>query len=134
MSLRSMRGLFATLIVSVFAFSLIMVANVQPVAAQTTGSATLRGTVKDPTGAIIRDATITIMNERTKDERKAKSSEDGNFTFTALTPGNYTIKTEAAGFKTMTQTGFPIETSDTKGLDISMEVGQPSETVTVTAA
>jgi hypothetical protein len=128
-----MRRLYATLIASVFVFSLTMLANVQPAVAQTTGSASLRGTVKDPQGAIIRDAIVTMSNERTKDERQTKSSEDGTYTFTALTPGNYTIKTEAAGFKTKTQTGLAIETSDTKGLDIAMEVGAPTETVTVTA-
>jgi len=132
MTLRSLRR-NATLIVSLFVFSLTMLANMQPVVAQTTGSASLRGTVKDPQGAIIRDAIVTITNERTKDERQTKSSEDGTYTFTALTPGNYTVKTEAPGFKTKTQTDFAIETSDTKGLDISMEVGQPTETVTVTA-
>ena len=134
MTLRSKRRLYATLIISIFVFSVNLLANVQPVAAQTTGSATLRGTVKDPQGAVIRDAMVTITNERTKDERKAKSSEDGNYSFTAVTPGTYTVKTEAPGFKTMTQTGFAVETSDTKGLDISMEIGAPTETVTVTAA
>jgi len=133
MALRTTRKRYATLIVSIFVFSLTMLASVQPSFGQATGSASLRGTVKDPQGAIIRDATVTITNERTKDERRTKSSEDGTYTFTALTPGNYTVKTEAAGFKTKTQTGFAIETSDTKGLDISMEVGQPTETVTVTA-
>ena len=61
------RRLYATLIASVFAFSLTVLAGVIPAAAQTTGSATLRGTVKDPQGAVIRDATITLINERTKD-------------------------------------------------------------------
>ena len=51
MTLRNMRSLYATLIVSVFVFSLTIVASVQPAAAQSTGSATLRGTVKDPQGA-----------------------------------------------------------------------------------
>ncbi len=104
-----------------------------PAVAQTTGSATLRGTVKDPTGAVIRDAVITLINERTKDERQTKSSEDGTYTFAAVPPATYTIKTEVQGFKTKTQTGHAIETSDTKGFDILMEVGQPAETVTVTA-
>ena len=123
------RRLYATLIISIFVISMTALTAV----AQTTGSATLRGTVKDPQGAIIRGATVTLTNERTKDERQVTSSEDGNYTFTALSPGNYTVKTEAPGFKTKTQTGFAIETSDTKGLDIAMEVGQPTETVTVTA-
>src|SRR5262245_6374541 len=133
MTLPTLRSRHATLIVSIFVISLTMFASVRPAVAQTTGSATLRGTVKDPQGAIIRDATITLINERTKDERKAKSSEDGTYTFAALLPGTYTVKTEAAGFKTMSQTGFVIETSDTKGFDINMEVGQPTENVTVVA-
>ena len=128
-----MRGFYATLLVSVFVFSLTMLASVQPAFSQTTGSATLRGTVKDPQGAIIRDAIVTLINERNKDERQTKSSEDGTYTFAAVAPGTYTVKTEAAGFKTKTQTALAIETSDTKGLDIAMEVGQPAETVTVTA-
>src|ERR1044071_10267294 len=132
MTLRTMRRLYATLIVSVFVFSLTMLANVHPVAAQTTGSATLRGTVKDPQGAVLRDATITLTNERTKDERRTKSSEDGTYTFTAVSPGVYTLKAEAAGFKTSTQANVTIETSSTQGLDIAMEIGQPSETVTIT--
>ena len=98
MTLRSMRRLYGTLIVSVFVFSLTLLANMKPAVAQTTGSATLRGTVKDPQGAIIRGATITLINERTKDERRATSSEDGTYTFTALSPGNYTVKSEAPGF------------------------------------
>ena len=133
MTLRSMRGFYATLIVSVFVVSLTMLAGVIPAAAQTTGSATLRGTVKDPQGAVIRDAVVTLINERNKDERQTKSSEDGTYTFSAVPPGTYTIKTEAAGFKTKTQTALTIETSDTKGFDIPMDVGQPAETVTVTA-
>ncbi|HET9786430.1 MAG TPA: hypothetical protein VFP47_04820, partial [Pyrinomonadaceae bacterium] len=60
MSLPNMRRFFATLIVSVFVFSLTILASVQPAVAQTTGSASLRGTIKDPQGAIIRGATVTI--------------------------------------------------------------------------
>jgi hypothetical protein len=128
-----MRRLYATLIVSVFVFSVALLANVQPVAAQTTGSATLRGTVKDPQGAVIRDATVTLINERTKDERRTKSSDDGTYTFTAVSPGTYTLKAEAAGFKTSSQANLSIETSGTQGIDIAMEIGEPTETVTITS-
>ncbi len=124
-----MRRLYATLIVSIFLFSLTALSAV----AQSTGSATLRGTIKDPQGAIIRGATVTLVNERTKEERSAKSSEDGTYTFTAVAPGSYTLKAEAAGFKTSQQANLTLETSGTQGVDISMEVGQPTETVTVTA-
>src|SRR5678816_2604037 len=94
MTLRSMRRLYATLIVSVFVFSLTMLVSVHPAVAQSTGSATLRGTVRDPQGAIVRGATVTLVNERNKDERQTKTSEDGSYTFTALSPGTYTLKAE----------------------------------------
>src|ERR1041384_7753189 len=123
------RRLYATLIISIFVISLTALSAV----AQTTGSATLRGTVKDPQGAIIRGATVTLTNERTKDERSAKSSEDGTYTFAAVAPGTYTMKAEASGFKTSQQAGLTIETSGTQGIDITMEGGQPTETVTITA-
>lgn len=133
MTLRSKRRLSASLFVFVVVCSLTFVATVQPVSAQTTGSATLRGTVKDPQGAVVAGATVTLVNERTKDERRTKSSEDGNYTFTALSPGTYTLKAELQGFKTSVQPNLAIETSGTQGVDLMLEVGQPTETVTVTA-
>src|SRR5262245_61609653 len=117
----SLRRLYATLIVSIFVLSLTAVSAF----AQTTGSATLRGTVKDPQGAVIRGATITLVNERNKAERTAKSSEDGTYTFAAVAPGAYMLKAEASGFKTAQQANVTIETSGTQGIDITMEVGAP---------
>jgi hypothetical protein len=101
--------------------------------AQTTGSSTLRGTVKDPQGAIVRDASVTLMNERTKDERKAKTNDDGAFVFAAVSPGDYTLKVEASGFKTSELPHIPVETSSTRSVDVVTEIGQPTETVTITA-
>jgi len=129
----SMRRFSATLIVSIFVCSLTILASVVPVAAQNTGSATLRGTVKDGQGAVVNGATITLVNERTKDERQTKTSEDGTYTFPALTPGTYTLKAELAGFKTSVQNNVAIETSGTQGIDLTLEVGAPTETVTITA-
>jgi hypothetical protein len=100
--------------------------------AQTTGSATLRGTVKDQTGAVLPGATVTLINQGTKEERKATTNEDGGYAFSALTPGTYAVKVESQGFKTAEKTNVAVETSSTRSLDVSMEIGQPSETVTVT--
>lgn len=100
--------------------------------AQTTGSATLRGVVKDPKGAVVPSATVTLTNESTKDERTATTNDEGGFVFSALTPGTYSVKVEGQGFKTATQSGIAVETSTTRSLDISMEIGQQTETVVVT--
>jgi hypothetical protein len=99
--------------------------------AQTTGSATLRGVVKDPNGAIVAGATVTLKSARTQSERKAKTSSDGNYAFTAVEPGAYELKVEAGGFKVLAQTGVTISPGDNRGLDLTLEVGATSETVTV---
>ncbi|MBI1761848.1 MAG: TonB-dependent receptor [Acidobacteria bacterium] len=98
--------------------------------AQTT-SATLRGTVKDPRGAVVSKAKVTLISERTQAERETSSSSDGAYTFSAVEPGLYTVKVEAGGFKALTQTGVSLSPSDIRALDIALEVGQTTETVTV---
>ena len=112
------------------AICLVIVASAS-VFGQTTGSATLRGTVKDPQGAIINKATVTVTNDRTKDERKTVTSDEGVYVFSALAPGEYTLRVEAPGFKSV-ETRVMVETSTTRALDITAEIGQPTETVTIT--
>ncbi|MFN7947543.1 MAG: carboxypeptidase regulatory-like domain-containing protein [Blastocatellia bacterium] len=101
--------------------------------AQTIGSATIRGVVKDPSGAVVPKATVTVTLLRTNTERRTVTSNDGIYTFAALDPGTYTLTVESAGFKKYVQTELVLSPSETKGLDITMEVGAASESVTVTA-
>src|SRR5262245_34906072 len=101
--------------------------------AQTTGSATLRGTVKDENGAVVAKASVSIVNEATKVERKTTTNQDGIYVLTTILPGTYSIKVEGAGFKKAEQTGLILSPSDARGLDITLQVGAASETVTVTA-
>jgi hypothetical protein len=130
---RKRRHIHPTLLFFSLVACLALLAGAQSASAQTTGSATLRGTVKDPQGAVIRGAAVTLINERTKGERKATTNDEGGYVFPALIPGNYTIKVEAQGFKTVETPGVAVETSSTRGFDVSMEIGQPAETVTVTS-
>jgi len=96
-----------------------------------TGSATLRGVVKDPNGALVSNATVTLKSLRTQSERKAKTNSDGNYTFTAIEPGAYELKIEGTGFKVLSQTGLTLSPGDNRGLDFTLEVGATSETVVV---
>src|SRR5712664_1185250 len=107
-----------------FVICLAFVAGAQLSFAQSSGSATLRGAVRDQRGAVVPGASVLLINERTKDERKATTNTEGGYAFSALTPGTYTIKVEARGFKTVEQSGIAVETSSTRGIDVSMEVGQ----------
>lgn len=113
--------------------SLILLFAASITLAQTTGSATLRGSVKDPNGAVVAGATVTITSERTKAERKVATGEDGVFVFSSLTPDTYTVKVEAASFKTAQQTGLVLAPSDTRGLDVTLEVGAAEQVMTVQA-
>src|SRR5215470_10190484 len=102
--------------------------------AQVTGSATVRGLVKDPSGAVVPKASVTLTNDATKFERKAKTTEEGVYNFSSLDPGTYSLKVEAQGFKTYEQKGIIVGASDTKGVDAVMEVGAANETVTIQAS
>jgi hypothetical protein len=112
---------------------LVALAAVPALLAQSTGSATLRGTVKDPAGAVVPGASVTLINEATKDERKATTSSDGLYVFSSVNPGTYTVRIEGSGFKTSEQRGIVLSPSDTRGVDIALEVGAPTDTVTVSA-
>src|SRR5213592_2230441 len=123
------RHFHPTLLFLALLVCLAFLASAPSVLAQGTGSATLRGTVKDPKGAVVPSATVTVINERTKDERKTTTNDEGVYVFSALTPGNYTLKVEAQGFKTAEQSGVAVETTRTGGFKIGMQMGQPTETV-----
>lgn len=102
--------------------------------AQTTSSATLRGTVKDPNGAVVPNATVTLTFVSTQSERSTKTSGEGIYTFTSIVPGVYTLTVEATNFKKYVKTDLVISPSETKGVDVSMEIGAATESVTVTAS
>lgn len=93
-------------------------------------SGTVRGDVKDPNGAVVPAATVTLVSAR-GDERKATTTNSGNYAFTSVEPGQYTLRVEGPGFKTSEQQ-FSLAPSETRGLDVELEVGVASETVTVT--
>jgi hypothetical protein len=95
------------------------------------GSAgTVRGDVKDPNGAVVPNATVTLIDAR-GGERKATTTSSGSYTFTSVDPGQYTVRVEGPGFKTSEQQ-FSLAPNETRGLDVALEVGTASETVTVT--
>src|SRR5438128_63280 len=67
------------------------------VQAQTTG--TIYGKVKDPNGAAISNGTVTVQNPQTSLKRSDKTDDEGNYLFTLLPVGRYSVSVEAQGFK-----------------------------------
>ena len=98
------------------------------------GTSTLRGTVTDPTGAVVPSATVTVANEETGLNRRMTTTGDsGNYVFTSLRPGLYRIAVEAGGFKKSEKQGIRLNVGEIQDFNVSLEVGGASETVIITA-
>ena len=93
----------------------------------------LVGFVKDPTGAVIPNANLTIRNEGTREEHKVASDGQGHYTVPNLLPGYYTVVAEASGFKRFQSTHNKLDANSTMSLDVNLQVGATSETVEVSA-
>jgi Carboxypeptidase regulatory-like domain/TonB-dependent Receptor Plug Domain len=100
---------------------------------QASGTATIRGTVQDPSGGVLPGATVTLTNASTKGTQTAVTTERGTYTFSGVFPGTYDLKVELSGFKNYEQKAIAISPQDTRGIDVRLDVGQQAETVTVTA-
>ena len=106
-----------------------------PTAARGQGSATamVRGTIQDTSGGVLPGATVTLTNVGTKSVNTATSDDRGQYLFAGVFPGTYNLKVELSGFKTYEQKSVPLSPNDARGIDVKLDVGQQSETVTVTA-
>ena len=100
--------------------------------AQETGD--IVGTVTDSTGAVVPNATVTLTNTGTNVSQTAQIGGDGNYSFTLLQVGNYTVKVSATGFKTATAPAIALSSGDRARADIKLEVGEQTTTVEVQAA
>ncbi len=98
------------------------------------GTASLIGSVKDAQGAIIPGATVTVTQPATGAARSTVSGDQGTFTFPGLTPGTYSVKVALTGFKTYVRESVPLQVDSTTQVDAVLQVGDLSETVTVTEA
>ena len=95
-------------------------------------TASVTGTITDSSGAAIPDAVVTFINSDTGVRVEGKSNESGIYLTSFLTPGPYSFCAEAPGFKRYVRT-LTLVTGQTLPLDVKLEVGSTSDTVTVTA-
>lgn len=101
--------------------------------AQTATVANLSGTVRDPSGAAVPKADVEIKEEGTGATRTAHANDDGFYIFTSLPAGQYTVSTSPSGFKRTVATGVEVHVGENKVLNLDVQIGQVSETVTVTS-
>lgn len=109
-----------------------LLACASAVFAQATGTATIRGTVSDSSGGVLPGATVTVLNAGTKAMVTAVTDDRGGY-LAVVFPGSYELKVELSGFKTYEQKNITISPDLTRGIDVKLEVGAQTETITVTA-
>ena len=90
------------------------------------------GSVQDPNGAVVANATVTLTNTATNSTITTKSDEGGNYRFVSLAPGSYRLLAAAPGFANKT-VSFSLLTEQTLNLPVQLAVGSVSEQVLVTA-
>lgn len=121
-----MKRAFAAVIVTVLC-ALLMV----PVAsAQTATTGQITGTVQDPTGAVIPNARLTLVGA-SGEQRDATSDGEGRYRFPLLTPGAYTLKAEAPGFKSATLQSITVAVTQTAEVTMPLALQTAAETVNV---
>ncbi len=97
-------------------------------------TATVTGTVTDPSGGFIPKAAVTLTNKSTNEVRTTSAEDNGHFTVSQLLPGPYELSVDAPGFKKYLQQGLDLRANDSDELDVKLQVGSTSETVEVSAA
>ncbi|MCS6952723.1 MAG: carboxypeptidase-like regulatory domain-containing protein [Bryobacterales bacterium] len=96
--------------------------------------AQISGFVRDPSAAVVPNATVTITNEATNAERKTQTNESGYYVVPNLPPGYYTVTVEAAGFKKFVRTRNKLDPNLPLTVDVTLDVGAVTETVEVVAS
>jgi len=99
--------------------------------AQITGAIT--GTVVDTSGAVVPNAAVVIRNLGTGSERTATTEANGRFLVEALPVGMYQVDVTAQGFKKAVRAGLQLNVADRLAVDFRLELGQMTETISVTA-
>ena len=96
--------------------------------------AQVTGQVTDNTGAVIQDVRIVLTNTDTGLPRETKTNPQGYFTLPLLHPGNYKIAAEKQGFRAKEQTGIVLQVDQQVSINFTLQVGQLSQEVSVSAA
>ena len=111
----------------IFAVSVLSVAHCQ------TETATIRGTVADSTGAVIREANVRLIDIDRGLRTELATGSTGFYSFASVRPGHYQIEVEKSGFKLVRLTGITVNVQDNLEENFKLDVGSASEAITVSA-
>ena len=99
-----------------------------------TDRGTITGVVSDPAGAVVANAAVEAKSVETGAVYRAATTATGNYTLSELPTGTYDVSISVAGFKKYVRSGLALLVAQTLRIDATLEVGNTSDTVTVTEA
>ena len=97
-------------------------------------SASIRGTITDPSGGLVEGAKVTAINADTGLTRATQSNRSGVFVFGDLPVGPYVVEVEKAGFRSVVMSNVVLNVADNRRIDAQLEVGEVADEVTVQAS
>ena len=92
------------------------------------------GIVKDPSGAVISGATVTLKNSATGVTRVVTTNQDGGYQFAAVTPGVYSVQASSANFESAISNNIEIDVQSRPAIDFTLRLGQSTQVVEVSSA
>ncbi|MGC2300579.1 MAG: carboxypeptidase-like regulatory domain-containing protein, partial [Acidobacteriaceae bacterium] len=98
-----------------------------------TTTASISGTVADPTGAVLPRAVVTLVSTQNGISRTFTTENAGRYIFSQLPPASYTLSVKARGFKVYEQMGIILNASESATQDVSLTVGSETQSIMVTA-
>src|SRR2546430_4493964 len=102
-------------------------------AAQTANTGVVLGTITDPGGAVIPDATVDLINSATNETKTITTNSSGQYTFPNVAPGTYALKCTKQGFATMTIGNIKVDVTKSYTYDLKLEIRSSQEIVEVSA-
>jgi hypothetical protein len=118
---------------SLFLLIVMIAAAAAPAAVAQSVSGTILGTVTDPSGAIVANAKVTVINEGTGLTRTVTSDANGDYVVPSIPTGHYTVTAEVSGFKTLALSNIELGVDQRVRIDLKLEVGAMTESVTIEA-
>ena len=102
--------------------------------AQAAASGTIQGVITDPTGAVVPAATVQVSNVDTNVSTTVQTDASGRYFVPNLRVGTYSVTVTRSGFKTVIRSGIILQVNQIAEIDVALQLGESSQTVTVAAA